>query len=55
MQKALAGGIPLVAAISAPSSLAVSFASESRQTLAGFLRGERMNIYANGWRVETTA
>lgn len=51
MQKALAGGIPIVAAISAPSSLAVEFAQASGQTLAGFLRGERMNIYAGGERV----
>ena len=46
MQKALAGGIPLVTAISAPSSLAVEFAKESGQTLVGFLRGDKMNVYA---------
>jgi FdhD protein len=46
MQKALAAGIPLVAAIGAPSSLAVEFARESGQTLVGFLRGRSMNIYA---------
>ena len=46
MQKALAAGIPTVAGISAPSSLAVEFARESGQTLVGFLRGETMNIYA---------
>lgn len=51
MQKALAAGIPIVAAISAPSSLAVEFARESGQTLAGFLRGERMNIYAGAGRL----
>jgi FdhD protein len=51
MQKALAAGIPIVAAISAPSSLAVEFAHDSRQTLVGFLRGERMNIYAGANRV----
>ena len=51
MQKALAGGIALVAAVSAPSSLAVSFAAESRQTLVGFLRGSRMNIYAGAQRI----
>ena len=48
MQKALAAGIPTVAGISAPSSLAVEFARESGQTLIGFLRGETMNIYAGG-------
>lgn len=51
MQKALAGGIPLIAAISAPSSLAVDFAQGSGQTLVGFLRGDRMNVYANPQRV----
>lgn len=51
IQKALAGGIPLVAAISAPSSLAVDFAQEAGQTLVGFLRGETMNIYTHPQRV----
>ena len=46
MQKALAAGIPTIAGISAPSSLAVEFARESGQTLVGFLRGETMNVYA---------
>ncbi len=52
MQKALAAGIPIVAAISAPSSLAVEFARESGQTLVGFLRGETMNIYAGVERIK---
>ena len=52
MQKALAAGIPVVVAISAPSSLAVEFAQGSGQTLVGFLRGATMNVYAHGWRVE---
>lgn len=46
MQKALAGGIPLVAAISAPSSLAVEFARQSKQTLVAFLRPPRFRVYA---------
>lgn len=46
MQKALAAGIPCVAAISAPTTAAVEFAQEAGQTLVGFLRGERMNVYA---------
>jgi FdhD protein len=46
MQKALAAGISCVAAISAPTSAAVEFARESGQVLVGFLRGERMNVYA---------
>jgi FdhD protein len=55
MQKALAAGIPLVAAISAPSSLAVDFAREGGQTLVGFLRGGVMNVYTHPWRVREAA
>ena len=51
MQKALAAGIPIVAGISAPSSLAVQFARESGQTLVGFLRDETFNVYAGGDRL----
>ena len=54
MQKALAAGIPVIAAISAPSSLAVEFARDSGQTLVGFLRGQRMNIYASAQRLRAT-
>ncbi|MDA7868483.1 formate dehydrogenase accessory sulfurtransferase FdhD [Akkermansiaceae bacterium] len=45
MQKAVAARLPLVAGISAPSSLAVSFAKTSNQSLIGFLRPPTMNIY----------
>ena len=45
-QKALAAGIAMIAAISAPTSLAIEFARANNQTLIGFLRGETMNIYA---------
>ncbi len=45
-QKALAAGIPIIAAISAPTSLAVEFARANHQALIGFLRGETMNVYA---------
>jgi FdhD protein len=53
IQKALAAGIALVAAISAPSSLAIDFARESGQTLIGFLRGETMNVYTHQARLKT--
>jgi FdhD protein len=46
MQKSLAARIPVVAAVSAPSNLAVQFAQQSGQTLVGFLRGDQMNIYS---------
>jgi FdhD protein len=49
-QKALAAGIAIIAAISAPTSLAVEFARANNQALIGFLRGERMNIYAGEMR-----
>jgi FdhD protein len=51
MQKALAARIPIVCAVSAPSSLAVEFARESGQTLVGFLRGDTMNIYSHPERI----
>jgi len=51
MQKALAARVPIVAAVSAPSSLAVQFAVESGQTLAGFVRGDRLNVYSRPERI----
>ncbi|MFI1461063.1 formate dehydrogenase accessory sulfurtransferase FdhD [Nocardia carnea] len=50
-QKAVLAGIPILAAVSAPSSLAVDLAAESGLTLAGFVRGGTMNIYTAAERV----
>lgn len=46
MQKALAARVSVVAGISAPTSLAAEFARVNNQTLVGFLRGDRLNVYA---------
>lgn len=51
VQKALAAGVPLVAGVSAPSSLAIDLASESNITLIGFLREGRFNVYGHADRV----
>jgi FdhD protein len=51
VQKAIAFGVPVVAAVSAPSSLAIELCERFGVALAGFVRDGRANVYAHGWRV----
>ena len=51
VQKAAVAGIPILCAVSAPSTLAVSAANRLGMTLVGFLRGGRFNIYTDPERV----
>jgi FdhD protein len=51
VQKAIRFGVPVLAAVSAPSSLAISLAERFGVALVGFVRGGRCNVYSHGWRV----
>jgi FdhD protein len=51
VQKCIMLGIPIIAAVSAPSSLAIELAERFNVALVGFVREARCNVYAHGWRV----
>jgi FdhD protein len=52
VQKAAVAGCPMLVAVGAPSSLAIELARDRGVTLCGFVRGARLNVYTEPWRVE---
>jgi FdhD protein len=52
VQKAAVSGCPILVAVGAPSSLAIELANDRSVTLCGFVRGERVNVYSEAWRLQ---